>query len=130
MNDIVTRLKGYFNAKVVGSYIFVENNLLSIEDINDIDINVEPNIVNNVRLFLTNEGYKETQHPIRARGYEEIEGSLIFEKNEEKTIHLLPKKDLQVYSVSELIAKKFDRNEERDISQLIKVLQNKSNSSQ
>lgn len=127
--DIIQKLKNYFNAQIVGSYIFVENGLLSIDDINDIDVNVKGDAENNVRRFLEDEGYNETSKPHQYRGYEQVPGSLMFSKEGKKLIHVLLQNDLKVYSISELIAKKYERNQKSDLEQLQKVIEYKIKSS-
>jgi len=112
--QIVKNLQRYFNAKIIGSYIFVEKGMLKIDDINDIDVIVHPDNIENVYKYLEDFGYKQT---IRMRDGD-------FEKKNELRIDVV-KSVKNVFSVATLIAEKFKRGSETDIEQLLKIMKQK-----
>jgi hypothetical protein len=126
--EILKKIINYFDAKVVGSYLLVQVNLLTINDINDIDLCIEPKLLNNVRNFLLDEGFVETSPPHQFRGYEQVEGSGLFTKEGQKSIHILTESNVEVYTIPVLISKKFERSNVSDIEQLKKVIENKMKS--
>jgi hypothetical protein len=118
----------YFNGKEIGSILFVKQGWLTMDDINDIDILIDGSTLKNVREFLEDEGYKETQKPIILKGYSDTEGSLEFKKPESfHPIHICikSKENQEVYSLKKLFAEKFERGTDSDLMQLKKIIENK-----
>lgn len=116
----------YFKCRIIGSFLFVQEGLLSSDTVNDIDINVVDHQISKVRTFLSDHGYIETKPAYQQRGYADFEGSKVFTKQGHLNIHLLPTNDLlNVYSLGELIAKKYDRGLIDDLKQLELVITSK-----
>ena len=126
--SIVKNLINYFNAKVIGSYLFVQDGLLKVDDTNDIDFLVEKSKKENVRKFLNDNGYKETQIPYSRTGYEYREGSFIFEKENNPTIDITicnrSKEKFEVKELHEVFGLKFKRGTKSDFIQLSKIIKN------
>lgn len=120
----IDQLKRYFGIKVIGSYLFVEKGYLEESDINDIDIVVESTKDSeNLRLYLTDKGYNETQKPIKYQGYSGVEGSNLFKKDNELPIHILISPRLEVVPLKTIIAEKWDRRTKSDLEQLKKIIE-------
>lgn len=125
MDNIQTQICKYFNGRIIGSYMFVTQKLLTEDQVNDIDIMVSSVTVQNVRRFLNDNGYKETDPYRQERGYAPFDGSKVFIKDGFKPIHLLDTREtLTVFTIGELIASKYDRKSKSDIDQLQSVLKN------
>lgn len=127
MQKILTRLKSYFKAQIIGSFLLVREGLLDIDDINDIDVMITADMKDPVRAFLIDEGWTETESPKTIKhDYDRdkhIEGSLIFQKEAEKDIHLCIASSMNVWDTGKIIEHKFNRAQPSDIQQIIKVCQ-------
>jgi len=122
----VNEILRYFDAKLIGSVLLYNAQLLSLDEINDVDINVKDYQVQKVRAYLNDNGFKETKPYYQQRGYEAFQGSLVFEKEGEKTIHLLVTKDLHnTFTIGELIGAKFTRQTISDLKQIATCVINK-----
>lgn len=121
--EVTEKILAYFNAKIVGSYLFVKADLLKESDINDVDIIVHEEVAKLLRNFLKDQGYKETEPPenIQYQGW--TKGSFIFEYPNEPNIHIITNKQLEVYPLEEIIMNKYERGEKKDFEQIIKICQ-------
>lgn len=121
----INKILSYFNAKIVGSYLFVKSELLELEELNDVDILVHKDVSKMVRSFLIDEGYKETKPPenIEYQGW--TDGSLVFVHKNSKPIHILNNESEEVFDLEEIIGNKFVRGLNKDLEQIIKICQNK-----
>ena len=128
--DILKQLKEYFNVKLIGSYLFVEANLLSINDINDVDIALDESLKKNVEIYLKDKGFSMKlgmkRHEYGNATKDKMR--IIFSKKNEFNIDIVLQEDFskfRVYSLSELVASKFKRGTKSDFIQLQKIIKNK-----
>lgn len=111
--EVVRQLTKYFNAKVIGSQMFVDAGLLSEEDTNDIDIVV---LDDKYTELLKDHGFVKQEDGIRYLNPEY-----------DKPIDVFTSYVNQPRTIDELIVFKFDRGYQDDLNQLIKVVENKKN---
>jgi len=131
---VAQNLEKYFNAKIIGSFIFVKNGLLDIADINDIDISIPQNVEKNVHKYLTDLGYEQTIKKGTQIGYDEKSRRAIwqqlpqgdFKKKGRLPIDVIIM-DKGIYTIPMLIGEKYRRGTKSDIEQILKVIGKKSN---
>jgi hypothetical protein len=123
MKPIELKIRSYFKAHIIGSYLLYMAGLLDKEDLGDIDILTTENETSKIREFLLDEGYKETKEPYEEKGYERKEGSLIFTKTGFLNIHLQQQRveKEQPFYIYELIAEKFKLGRPKDFEHIIKA---------
>ena len=116
---ILEKMKKYFDAKVIGSYLLVEMGLLLEEEINDIDVMVPS--IKKARSFLIDEEWIETEAPHPRKGYDEFEVSMVFKSLFYDTpIHIVQGHH-EVWDYKTLLSKKILRGEKSDLQQIEKV---------
>ena len=108
---IVRTAEQLFGGKLIGSYLFVEDGLLDLEDVNDIDLAIQEGILGGVVNYLRDEGYT---NPV---GYH-------FHKEGQKTIQLVPHRDsFNIYTdLPQLVKVKYERASKTDLKQLVKIV--------
>ena len=125
IEQIIKNLIDYFDCKVVGSYLFIDEGYLMLEEINDVDIMVSDlQVMKRVVSFLKDNGFEETgifKTNFRDRYGHFSQGSLIFKSDScELPIHLLLSKTdpPAVWELSKIISKKWESRSESDLIQL------------
>lgn len=128
IQQIISEVKRYFNAKIIGSYLLVDKELLEIEDINDIDIMVSSNFEKQLYNYLSDKGFKQTFTRGKQIGYEK--GSAIFEQkpngdftNNDFKIDVVIG-DEAVFDVNTLLSEKMKRASKTDYKQILKIVSN------
>ena len=123
--DIAKEICFYFDAKIIGSMLFVQEKLLDYEHINDIDIGIDKDYIEKAQHMLTSQGYVETKVPYKQKTYEDFPGFKVFEKDNCKAVHLMlwnDKTNKKVHTIPELIKAKLERGYGRDINQVYLVI--------
>lgn len=127
--NIISDMKRYFNAKIIGSYLLVEKELLDPEDINDIDIMVSVNFEKQLYNYLSDKGFKQTFTRGEQIGYEK--GNAIFEQipdgnftNKEFRIDVVVGEE-NIYNINVLLGRKMERGLDKDYRQILKIVSNK-----
>ena len=119
--NIVNQLCSYFGFQIIGSWLLVEKGL-DKNLVRDIDIILKTNDIRiyNIREFLRDNGFKETKHEQDERGYQFVQGSLIFVNSDyDKPIHIcLVNHIVKIYSIGKIIGSKYNRHNESDVLQL------------
>lgn len=125
IEQIIKNLIDYFDCKVVGSYLFIDEGYLMLEEINDVDIMVSDlQVMKKVVSFLKDNGFEETgifKTNFRDRYGHFSQGSLIFKSDScELPIHLLLAKSdpPEVWSLPKILSKKWESRSESDLIQL------------
>lgn len=125
IEQIIKNLNVYFDCKVIGSYLFLEEGYLTLEEINDVDIMVSDKpTLKKVVAFLRDNGFKEKgySHTGSVDRYGDfVIGSLIFESDSgELPVHLLLAKSdpPEVWSLSKILSKKWETRSKSDLTQL------------
>ncbi len=125
IEQIIKNLIDYFDCKVVGSYLFIDEGYLMLEEINDVDIMVSDlQVMKRVVSFLKDNGFEEEGYSNTGsvnRYGDFVIGSLIFESDScELPIHLLLSKTdpPAVWELSKIISKKWESRSESDLIQL------------
>lgn len=111
--EVVNQLKSYFGAVVIGSQLFVDNNLLSEEDTNDIDVMVNNAKRTSVMDFLRDAGFK-TSDNVR-----------FISASHDKPIDVFAYNADHPLTLGAHIAYKFNRGYTDDLRQLAMVVFNK-----
>lgn len=125
IEQIIKNLKDYFDCKVVGSYLFIKDGYLTMEEINDVDVMVsDVPTLKKVIVFLKDNGFEETNYP-HTTGEDRYGnfnfGSLIFKADScELPIHLLLAKSdpPEVWSLPKILSKKWENRSKSDLTQL------------
>lgn len=129
--EIVDQLKRYFGLKVIGSYLLVEANLLSEDDVNDIDLAVEKgsDLTDRVKRFLMDHGFDiEVVTKVENNSYKNVDVRYKFKSSEyDKIIDLnIFTRMPDIYTTGELIKAKFESGRTDDLKQLAMVIFNKA----
>lgn len=127
---VVGQLEKYFGAKIIGSYLFVEADLLKEEDVNDIDIIADHSSasVNRMKVYLTDAGFTAEDVKTRDSIYSaEILVRTKWSNSEyDKVIDMNYFKALPtVYTIPELVQAKFKSGRADDLKQLAMVIFNR-----
>lgn len=131
--EIVHQLERYFNATVIGSYLFVRGGLLKEEDVNDIDIAVvrKTDQLDSVKKYLEDNGFQ----PQDITGFDHNRYTHVTKRTKfthpeyDKEIDLnYFDKNPKVYDTPTLIANKFSLSGKGDLEQLMKVILHKGKS--
>ena len=130
IKQLIRKLNVYFDCKVIGSYLFLEEGYLTLEEINDVDIMVSDKpTLKKVVAFLRDNGFKEKGHSYTGsvdRYGDFVIGSLIFESDSsELPIHLLLAKSnpSEVWSLPKILSKKWENRSKSDITQLKLIIE-------
>lgn len=130
--DIVAQLQRYFNAKVIGSQLFVSAGLLSSSETNDIDIAVvnKSDQKSSIHKFLTDQGFKYEDIMVSPDGYGQVLSRTKYTNEEyDKVIDLnYFDKMPETYSISQLVRAKFEQGRKHDLHQLFEVILKKGGS--
>lgn len=130
IEQIIKNLKDYFDCKVIGSYLFIEDGYLTMEEITDVDVMVSDiPTLKKVIVFLNDNGFEERPDPyttgVNKYGGFDI-GSLMFKSDYcELPIHLLIAKSNppKVWELSEILSKKWRNRSESDLIQLKLIIE-------
>ena len=133
IETLVNKLYDYFGAKPIGSYILFLNDLISFDDINDIDFIVSKNRSENLFKYLSDLGYTQSILKGSQIGYEK--GSVIYErlpqgdfkKSDSLNIDIVIDDSMIIFKCPEIIKNKFERGTKRDFETLQKIINKKLN---
>jgi hypothetical protein len=120
----------YFKGKVIGSYLFVQNDLLHDSKVNDVDIVFDTSMVDAVKHFiLKGNSYKnfELIETLVKSEYREsmYDYQLTFKDDTHKPFHLMfTKSKVEVFSIQKLISNKIANGTEKDLEQVKRVIGN------
>lgn len=115
----------YFKGTYIGSYLFVQRGLLTLNDINDFDIAVELETLPQIYSYLEDKKYEKKKLLRNVLNYPTDRNHIVFSKDGYKPIHLFIKgKDFQVKGIYDIIAMKLRRKLTSDYDQVLKVIDN------
>ena len=119
----VNEIARYFNATIIGSVLLKD--LINNDLINDVDISIDESKFWNVKTFLQDKGFKETNNSYKQRGYADFIGSKKFESKNNLPIHLCFKdKDFKIKTIPEILKEKLERYSDSDRLQILDLVTN------
>lgn len=132
MEKKLKELKDFFNAEVIGSYMFVMENLLSIYNISDIDVVTDKDRLENMKKFLESKGYN-CEQKTTTDGYNEVKDGYICKREgcSKPPFHIMSKgenfKILQFHERIAMKAKRLNKNDREQLKTIFQKLNNNLN---
>lgn len=138
--DIVQKtahdLVKYFNCYIIGSYLFCNDNgnaLLTIKDINDIDVAINGNLLYNIDSYLRDKGFKGLEDAVdikTIKNYETFRNNILYvHEDSNLKLHILYLTEVNynnfnVKSIYEIIKDKLERGSIIDLKQCKIIINN------
>lgn len=117
-------LEKFFNCKIVGSAVFVKEQMLEESDINDVDAFVPADWERNVRHYLSTLDFEVAATQPDAESFVRY-----ISPKFDKPLDITDKKSLAQSDVFVLMKFKYERSYKDDLNQLEKIIQNKQQKS-
>lgn len=131
--NLIQQLDDYFGAKPIGTYRFYQKGLLSIEDINDVDILIHHSSDKPIYKFIMhNDWVLENPQPSYQDDMFDSTLGLSFKHIGLELfplkiqLHRSTSSELSIWSDSKIIAYKYDRGLYKDLITLGQIMQNKA----
>ena len=125
---MANELVGYFGATIIGSVLLEK--MIGFELINDVDVAIDLSRLWNIKKFLEDKGFKETESSYQQPGYADTIGSLVFKREGHLPIHVSIKgKDFKLKTIPEIIKEKIDRYSATDRAQILQFVKTNTNNS-
>ena len=125
--DFANDLINYFNAKFIGSILFVEEGLLELKDVNDIDLLIDKKDLHNIYKYLIDNNFLINNNLKQIIYYEQFSKNIICTlSHKDLKIHLCVVDNLKnqsIFDIYTLISNKLKRGDEKDFKQIKKIIE-------
>ncbi len=125
--DFANDLINYFNAKFIGSILFVEEGLLELKDVNDIDLLIDKKDLHNIYKYLIDNNFLINNNLKQIISYEQFSKNIICTlSHKDLKIHLCVVDNLKnqsIFDIYTLISNKLKRGDEKDFKQIKKIIE-------